>query len=813
MTSLDGTGDDDAFLDQLMELALRSEAEGKALPLADLLRGREHLRERAQRLLLIAADVAPLRASRPPHTERQLAGFTILGEAGRGSMGIVYRARQEQLGRIVALKVLSPALTLSSSARERFAVEARALGRVHHPSVVVVHDVVANDDLCAYAMEWIEGATLAQTIAKEGRLEVAEVARLGEAIARALAAVHEQGLVHRDVKPSNILLRPDRSPVLSDFSLVRDREQQLHTATGEFVGTAAFAAPEQLRGEHDRIGPWTDVYSLAATLCVSLTGRAPFAGTSTADVLRRIESGARAPLRRQNPKVPRDLETILAKAMDPEPSRRYASAGELADDLGRMLRLEPIRARAAGRALRLLRFVERSPQLALALAGLVVALVLGLGVSIYFTVTLRAAEQKARDEGAIQQEFAYFLRHVFRQGDAAGWGRADMTVLEALEKVADDIADEARASNRPESRYVIRMMVAETFVGVGRIEEAMQHLTAARELAHTVYGSDSEQAGAVAHLMGRVQRDLGRLDEAEQSLRDAVRIRRLVEPQNPLELAQSLSSLGIVLRHRNQFAAAEEHYRQALTLYRTHLGEENENVALVTSSIATLQQKQGRLADAERTKAQALEMLERFHKGEPHLDVAVARFALGGIQLQSGRVEVGEAAMRAALAMTRSVVGTQHRQFAEQCSRLGTALAATKPAEAESLHRESLAAYLELQNHNAACGEAVGLGELLLAGNRPAEAEPMLVAVLDRVGDSPARQGVLRLLGVTQTRLCRFESAESMLLQAWSLAENQGDSQKATALALAELYEIWQRMQPDPARDTTAADWRNKATR
>ncbi|MBK9386967.1 MAG: protein kinase [Planctomycetes bacterium] len=317
-------------------------------------------------------------------------------------MGIVYRARQTALGRIVALKILAPAWSSSERSRQRFVAEARALARLHHPEIVAIHDILVSEDLCAYVMEWIDGTTLAEKItARDPRLDAPGVARLGVAIANALEAVHRAGIVHRDVKPSNILLRADGRPVLSDFGLVRDAEQSFHTASGEFVGTAAFAAPEQIRGEQEQVGPRSDVYSLGITLFTALAGETPFGrNSSNRRFLRRIELGEVTSLRKLVPAVPRDLETILAKAIEREPSQRYQSAHELAEDLERFLRCEPIRARAVSVPARLLRWVLRSPRLAAALAALLLSLSAGLAVAL---VLLRRSE----DERELAEQRAY----------------------------------------------------------------------------------------------------------------------------------------------------------------------------------------------------------------------------------------------------------------------------------------------------------------------------------------------------------------------------------------------------------------------
>ncbi|MBL8901205.1 MAG: serine/threonine protein kinase, partial [Planctomycetes bacterium] len=216
------TPEDEALLDELFDHAVACLATGARIDVESWLAGREHLRAAAEAALETARGVAVGTAPRLPHGKPpEVAGYRVLEEVGRGSMGIVYRAVQESLARAVALKILSPSLLVSARARERFAAEAQALARVQHPSVVVVHEVVVQPELCAYAMEWLAGRTLAQAIeAGDARLgDARRVAELGLALARALEAVHAAGLVHRDVKPSNVLLCFDGRVVLTDFGL------------------------------------------------------------------------------------------------------------------------------------------------------------------------------------------------------------------------------------------------------------------------------------------------------------------------------------------------------------------------------------------------------------------------------------------------------------------------------------------------------------------------------------------------------------------------------------------------------------------
>ncbi len=350
-----------------------------------------------------------------------IAGFRILGEIGRGGMGTVYLAEQEGLGRKVALKVLSPSLALSNRSRQRFLAEARALARLKDEHVVSIHEVFEAGGVLAYAMEWVEGKSLRRilegfrnlglsardvTLAdlarelgiEEKRLEARTPLqfwlRVGVSIARALEKVHEAGIVHRDVKPGNILIRRDGRALLADFGLARTGEETLSGSSG-FLGTPVYAAPEQLRadsreetriaggkegdrreGRGKRVDSRADLYSLAVTLFEVVAGRPPFRGASPEAVLLKILNGRGERLRRVAPHLPRDLETVLEKAGNPNPDARYRTAGEFADDLERVLHLEPIRARRPGILRRGLRGIRRNRRSFLA-AGCGALLVFG----------------------------------------------------------------------------------------------------------------------------------------------------------------------------------------------------------------------------------------------------------------------------------------------------------------------------------------------------------------------------------------------------------------------------------------------------
>ena len=411
--------DDQGYLDRLYDHIVELVEDGRPVVDLALEEGREHLRPQVDRLIRLAQSVAPGRAPALP----AIPGYTILGELGHGGMGSVYLAQQEKLGgRSVALKMLPPAVALSPNARARFRAEAHAIARLRHPNIVAVHDVVDEGGLYAYAMEWVDGRSLAELIEHLKRLDrdpSAEeaaaflsdtadasvgnsypifVCRIGIAMARALGAVHREGLLHRDVKPSNILLRCDGTPLLSDFGLARDTDSTVLTQEGQFLGTLAYAAPEQLRGETRELNERTDIYALGVTLYHALALRVPFVGSNTGQILHQIERGLAPSLRKLNSRLPAELQTIVAKAMDADPARRYTTADELADDLERLLNLQPIHARPAGMVTRTLKLTKRNRRaLGGAIGGGILAFVLAAAFGFYVFVLPGWVEEHVRE--------------------------------------------------------------------------------------------------------------------------------------------------------------------------------------------------------------------------------------------------------------------------------------------------------------------------------------------------------------------------------------------------------------------------------
>ncbi len=330
--------------------------------------------------------------------EISLGDYELLDEIARGGMGVVYRARQQRLGRIVAVKVLAAGEFASAAARERFRTEAAAAARLQHPGIVAIHDVGEAEGLPWFSMELIAGGNLA-TLVREQPLPARQAAEYVRAIAEAVQHAHDHGVLHRDLKPSNILLDPESGPRITDFGIARCGDAGDITRTGEVLGSPGYTAPEQALG--GTADARTDVYGLGAVLYHLLTARPPFQGpTLDAIVLQLREADPLAP-RRLNPAVPRDLETICLRCLRKDPANRYATAREVADDLARFQKGEAIRARPISVLEKAGRWCRRHPGVASLLALL--AVVAALAFAFVDRARREEARAKVRAESASAQ--------------------------------------------------------------------------------------------------------------------------------------------------------------------------------------------------------------------------------------------------------------------------------------------------------------------------------------------------------------------------------------------------------------------------
>ncbi len=330
---------------------------------------------------------------------RQVSGYEIVRELGRGGMGVVYLARQTRLNRLVALKMILAGGLAPRDQPGRFRTEAEAVARLQHPNIVQVFEIGEHDSKPFFSLEFCAGGSLDRKL-NGTPLPPLQAAQLVETLARAMHAAHQAQVIHRDLKPANVLLLADGTPKITDFGLARKMDEARQTQSGAVMGTPSYMAPEQAGGKTRELGPATDIYALGAILYELLTGRPPFKAATIMDTLHQVLTEEPVPPRQLQSQTPRDLETICLKCLHKEPGKRYPTAEELAEDLRRFQAGEVIAARPAGRLERGWRWCQRNPTLAGALAAVLLTFAAATTVS---TVLAMLANQA---RGQIEKETA-----------------------------------------------------------------------------------------------------------------------------------------------------------------------------------------------------------------------------------------------------------------------------------------------------------------------------------------------------------------------------------------------------------------------
>ncbi|MDR3632316.1 MAG: serine/threonine-protein kinase, partial [Isosphaeraceae bacterium] len=557
----------------------------------------------------------------PDREGRRLFGdFRIEREIGRGGMGVVYEARQLPIGRRVALKVLPPAVALDSRALQRFQLEAQVAGLLQHPGIVSVYAVGTLGGVPYYAMQYIEGRSLADLLADlrdlsvspdrprggddaspgalaaellsgrfaptraepggdarrhlaapadgvpdavgnptvRGRSYLRTVARLGVQAAEALGHAHDQGVIHRDVKPANLLLNTKGELWVADFGMADVQGAPGLTLTGDLPGTLRYMSPEQAMGKRALVDRRTDIYALGATLYELLTLEPAVRGADKQEILRRIVEEEPEPVRRLNPSVPVDLATIVTKALSKEPSARYETAWQLADDLARFLDGRPIAARPVGPLARGWRWCRRKPTMAGLAAALTAAVVLGFaGIAMNWReaerqkVLLVVAERKALDQAAgaeaaekrarIQAEKADAMNRflteklILQAAPDRSPNARSLTLLEALDRAAGEVG--ASFKDHPETEAAVRLALGQAYHELGDYLKSEAHLRAAHAiLVRDVPETAPDRLRATVEL-GHILSHLERFDEAESLLtRGEDRSRRVLGPGHETSL-------------------------------------------------------------------------------------------------------------------------------------------------------------------------------------------------------------------------------------------------------------------------------------
>lgn len=509
-----------------------------------------------------------------PKTGRPMphvSGYEILGELGRGGMGVVYKARQKKLNRLVALKMVLSGGHASPDALARFLVEAQAVAALQHPNIVQIYEVGEHDSLPHFSLEFVDGAPLDRALAGKPQKPV-DAARLVETLSRAMHFAHNHSILHRDLKPANVLLTSDGVPKITDFGLAKKLEGDSgQTKDGSIMGTPSYMAPEQARGELKNLGPSADIYSLGAMLYEMLVGRPPFLGTTPFETILQVIKEEPVPPSRLIGKLPPDVETICLKCLQKEPAKRYATAELLAEDCRRFIAGEPILSRPISPAERAWRWCRRNPRVAgllATVAGLLVVVTVTSTVSaltiaqernlkeiqrkdaVDARVAAETARQQADENAKIATKQAglslntmqVLIDKVQTQLDEAPRTqqiKRDLleTAMEGLKKVAK----EAEGSTSIETTMLgAHMQMAKMFKQLGDTEDAMNEyeksLTIARRRAEENPDNDASQSNLVVVLnqVGDMRQELKRdVDAALLCYREALQICETLSAKPP----------------------------------------------------------------------------------------------------------------------------------------------------------------------------------------------------------------------------------------------------------------------------------------
>jgi tRNA A-37 threonylcarbamoyl transferase component Bud32 len=332
---------------------------------------------------IVARPIEAQQLAAPGSRVKYFGDYALIEEIARGGMGVVWKARQASLNRIVALKMILAGRFAGQADVKRFHTEAEAAANLQHPNIVAIHEIGEHEGQHYFSMDYVEGKSLAELVS-DGPLPAAEAAALVKRIAEAVHYAHQRGTLHRDLKPSNVLIDAQGQPRITDFGLAKQlsRDSGL-TQTGAVLGTPAYLPPEQANGRNEQVGPASDVYSIGAMFYHLLTGRAPFEAETPAATLRKaMEEEPVAPAKRK-PGTPPDLETICLKCLEKRPERRYHSARELAEELGRFLNHEPILAKPAGAFRKGWSWAQRHPWVLLGIGSLIGLGLIGLAYGLW----------------------------------------------------------------------------------------------------------------------------------------------------------------------------------------------------------------------------------------------------------------------------------------------------------------------------------------------------------------------------------------------------------------------------------------------
>ncbi len=714
--------------------------------------------------------------------------YRIVGVLGTGGMGTVYEAEQDQPQRRVALKVIRPEFIIPDLVR-RFERESEVLGRLQHPGIAQIYEAGTFGEQGVaqpfFAMELIKG----QSITEFASARVLDLTARLELFARVCDAVHyahRQGVIHRDLKPANILVDAQGQPKILDFgvALLTDADVQAtrQTSIGEVIGTLQYMSPEQVNADPVQVDTRSDVYSLGVILYELLAGRVPYdlARKLIFEAARIILLEDPAPISSADRRLKGDIEIIVAKALEKERERRYASAEDLASDVRRFLNDDPIAARPASALYQLRKFARRNRALVTGLGVAALVLAAGTAMSSWQALRATAAErladsrrteavaagalaerrravadsalgvadsaraaavrdqaaalasaERATAEAAKARAVNSFLQDMLGSSDPSNAKGQDLRVRDVLDQAAARVGG-GDLARQPAVRAGIETTIGRTYFALGLYDQARPHLHSAYAINRRVLGAQSEAAAESATDLGQLQTATGDYDAAARSLTDALAIKRARLAPDDDQVTATLSALAEVRYQQGNNAEAERLHREALRLTRTRHHNTGAEVATRLQSLGNFLTFTGQSEQAVPLLEESLAIFRRVH-GNTHPMVVDALVALGDANRYRLHHAPAEASYREALPLARTLYGASHPVIANILNRLGTVLTNEEHyTEAEPLLRQALVMRIALlgAEHPDVQLARTELGRFLMFQSRFAEADTLMEQAL-----------------------------------------------------------------------------------
>jgi tetratricopeptide (TPR) repeat protein/predicted Ser/Thr protein kinase len=625
-----------------------------------------------------------------------IAEYTLDHIIGEGGMGAVYLAHQKNPQREVALKIIRPGLATKSILR-RFELEAQLLGRLQHPGIAQIYEAgtfdTARGPTPFFAMELIRGEPLdrySETNALGIRARLALFVHIAEAVHHA----HTKGIIHRDLKPGNILVTDDGQPKILDFGVARATDADVQTATmqtdvGQLVGTVPYMSPEQVAADPTAIDLRSDVYALGILLYELLAGRLPYDLRQRVlhEAVRIIREDDPAPLSSADRSLRGDVETIVAKALEKDPERRYQSASELAEDVQRFLEDKPIVARPPSTIYQLKKFARRNKALVTGVAAVFFVLIAGVVASTAQAVRATAAEQRARDSLAEAEATVAFLDDMLAAVDPGVMGK-DVTVRAVLDQAEASIADDF--ADRPLVAARLHSTIGKTYHGLGVYDESLHHLQSSYDIRVERLGPDHAETLNTSIELGETLLGKGNFEESEAVLVDAMdRATRTLGEDHPTT-ALAVTRLSMLYTELTDFEKADPFLRRALSLNRSIYGRSGAEALNSANNLAQALTDQFRFEEAESLYDDILaDTLASM--GPDHPSTLQIRANLAWLYYWAHRYDEARTLGEQVLADKIRVLGEEHPETLTSINNLAvTYRALDMPDKAEPLYRKDL---------------------------------------------------------------------------------------------------------------------------